>query len=138
VSIRAGGATCGPRLRRPSASTRICPSTFRAAESSTGESGPDKAFAAASPTRNSEKAKSSRGVIVVGEDYKQIFWAMKRVSQRSGHDMAPGRNLPVPSPDEMKADLRVIDDYRTRIDKRRKATAEKRSASEEPPKAVTL
>jgi hypothetical protein len=63
------------------------------------------------------RTRSLSGVVVDDEDYKQIFWAMKRVSERSGHDMAAARNVPVPRPDEMKVDLKVIDDYRIRVGK---------------------
>jgi ABC-type transport system involved in cytochrome c biogenesis ATPase subunit len=84
------------------------------------------------------KTQSLRGVVVDDEDYKQIFWAMKRVSESSGHDMAAARNMPVPRPDQMKTDLKVIDDYRVRIDKRRSATEKQREAYQKPPKAVTL
>ena len=63
---------------------------------------------------------------------------MKHVSERSGHDMAAGRNVPVPEPDEMKSDLKTIDEYRTKIDKRRKATSDGRAEYEKAPKAATL
>ena len=33
------------------------------------------------------KTQSLKGVIVDDEDYKTVFWAMKRISERSGHDM---------------------------------------------------
>ena len=84
------------------------------------------------------KTLSLKGVVVDDDDYKKIFWAMKRVSERSGHDMAAARNVPVPKPDEINADLKTIDDYRLEIDKRRKVTAEKRTEYEKPPKATTL
>jgi hypothetical protein len=84
------------------------------------------------------RTQSLKNVVVEDDDYKKIYWAMKRVSERSGHDMALGRNVPVPKPDEMKADLKIIDDYRTAINKRQKATAEKRTEYEKPPKAITL
>ncbi len=84
------------------------------------------------------KTQSLKGVVVDDDDYKKIFWAMKRVSERSGHDMAAARNVPVPKPDDMKADLKAIDDYRVAIDKRRKETTERRAEYEQPPKAKTL
>ena len=84
------------------------------------------------------KTQSLKGVVVEDDDYKKIYWAMKRVSERSGHDMAAGRNVPIPKPDEMKTDLKTIDDYRIAIDKRRKATEAQREAFEKAPKATTL
>lgn len=84
------------------------------------------------------KTQSLKGVVVDDDDYKKIYWAMKHVSERSGHDMAAGRNIPVPKPDEMKTDLNTIDDYRIAIDKRRKATSDQRATFEKAPKAITL
>ena len=84
------------------------------------------------------RTQSLKGVIVDDDDYKKIYWAMKHVSERSGHDMAPGRNVPIPKPDEMKSDLKVIDDYRLAIDRRKKATTDRRADYEKPPKATTL
>lgn len=84
------------------------------------------------------RTQSLKGVIVDDEDYKKVFWAMKRVSERSGHDMAAARNVPVPKPDDLKADLKAIDDYRLSVDKRRQDTEKRRKEFEKPPKATTL
>jgi hypothetical protein len=84
------------------------------------------------------KTQSLSGVVVDDDDYKTVYWAMKRASERSGHDMAAGRNVPVPKPDEMKADLKKIDDYRVAVDKRRKDTEAGRKRLQYPPKAATL
>jgi hypothetical protein len=84
------------------------------------------------------KTQSLSGVVVDDDDYKTVYWAMKRASERSGHDMAAGRNVPVPKPDEMKADLKKIDDYRVAVDKRRKDTEAGRKRLQDPPKAATL
>ena len=87
-----------------------------------------------------ERAKSARRSCadVDDEDYKKVFWVMKRVSERSGHDMAAARNVPVPKPDDLKTDLKTIDDYRLAVDKRRKETSARRGVFEEAPKAKTL
>jgi len=71
-------------------------------------------------------------VTVTDDDYRTIFFAMKRASERSGHDMSAGRDIPQPSPDEMEADLKVLDDFRIELGKRRKATSATRSALENP------
>lgn len=71
-------------------------------------------------------------VTVTDEDYRTIYFAMKRASERSGHDMPAGRDLPQPSPDEMAADLKALDDFRIELDKRKKATSAARSALENP------
>lgn len=77
-------------------------------------------------------------VTVTDDDYRTIFFAMKRASERSGHDMSAGRDIPQPSPDEMEADLKVLDDFRIEIGKRRKETSAKRSALENPVSATLL
>jgi hypothetical protein len=40
------------------------------------------------------KTQSLKGVEIADEDYRTVFWAMKRVSERSGHDMAAGKSIP--------------------------------------------
>ena len=75
---------------------------------------------------------------VTDDDYRTIFFAMKRASERSGHDMSAGRDIPQPSPDEMEADLKVLDDFRIEIGKRRKATSATRSALENPVGAMLV
>lgn len=77
-------------------------------------------------------------VTVTDDDYRTIFFAMKRTSERSGHDMSAGRDIPQPSPGEMEADLKVLDEFRLELGKRRKATAAKRSALENPVSATLL
>lgn len=79
--------------------------------------------------------QSLRGVTVDDDDFKIIFFAMKRVSEFSGHDQAAGKQVPTPKPDEMKADLDVIDNYRQLITKRLETTAAARKKLEEPPMA---
>lgn len=73
-----------------------------------------------------------REVTVTNEDYRTIYFAMKRASERSGHDMSAGRDISQPSPDEMAADLKVLDEFKIELAQRRKATAAARSALENP------
>lgn len=84
------------------------------------------------------RTQSLKGVVVEDDDYAKVYWAMKRVSERSGHDMAAGKNLPPPKPDDMKADLKEIEDYRAAVNTRRKDTDKRRAELEKPPKAQTL
>jgi energy-coupling factor transporter ATP-binding protein EcfA2 len=77
-------------------------------------------------------------VTVTDEDYRTIFFAMKRASERSGHDMSAGRDIPQPSPDEMEADLKVLDDFKIELGKRKKVTSAARSALENPVGATLL
>ena len=83
------------------------------------------------------KTQSLKGVVVDDEDYKTIFWAMKRVSERSGHDMAAAKNLPLPKIEDLKKDVTELDDYRIGLRRRSKAAEETRKQLEQPPKAAT-
>lgn len=84
------------------------------------------------------KTMQLRGVTVTDEDYRIIFFAMKRASEQSGHDMPAGRNIPQPSPDEIAADLKVLDEFRIELARRRKETSAVRSALENPVGAQLL
>lgn len=77
-------------------------------------------------------------VSVTDEDYKTIFFAMKRASERSGHDMAAGRDIPQPTPDEMDADVKALDDFRIDYNKRMKAVSAARKALEAPLPATLI
>jgi len=81
------------------------------------------------------RTMSLRYVVVEDDDHKTVYHAMKRVSERSGHDMAGGRGAPVPAPDDMRKDLDEIDTFRNKSQKRRQETAKIREALEVPPKA---
>lgn len=84
------------------------------------------------------RTQSLRGVVIDDEDHKQVFWAMKRVSERSGHDMAAAKATPVPTPGDMKADLDTIDAYRAEANKRKAEVTKRRTNLEQPPKATVL
>ena len=81
------------------------------------------------------RTQSLKGVVVEDADYRTIYWAMKRASERSGHDMAAGKAAPAPKPADMKADLDELDTFRLAIGKRKKDTEEKRKLLEQPPAA---
>lgn len=82
--------------------------------------------------------QSLKGVCVTDDDYKTIFFAMKRVSERSGHDMSAGRNIPQPNLVEIEADVKVLEDFRLEYKTRAKLTVARRKALEEPLKAKFL
>lgn len=84
------------------------------------------------------KTQSLKGVVVEDNDYVKIYWAMKRASERSGHDMAVGRNVPAQKYDDMQADLKELSEYRSVINKRRKDTDQRRELLEKPPAARVL
>lgn len=77
-------------------------------------------------------------VSVTDEDYRTIYFAMKRSSERSGHDMSAGRDIPQPTPDEMEADLKVLEEFKLELGKRRKVTSAARSALEDPVPAALV
>lgn len=81
------------------------------------------------------KTQSLKEVIVEDSDYHTIFAAMKRVSEFSGHDMAAGRQLPLPDLNDMHRDLAQIDEFRVLIHQRKKELRARRAALERPPPA---
>jgi len=81
------------------------------------------------------ETQSLKEVVVEDTDYQRIYAAMKRVSEFSGHDMAAGRQLPMPDLPEMGRDLDEIDAYRNEVQRRRDALRARRRALEEPPLA---
>jgi hypothetical protein len=84
------------------------------------------------------KTQSLKEVLVEDADYQVIFAAMSRVSEFSGHDMAPGRQIPVPDANEMREDLDELDRYRIQIHGRKNALRERRRAMEAPPLAEVV
>lgn len=83
------------------------------------------------------RTQSLKGVVVEDKDYKTVYFAMARASERSGHDQPAGKQIGVPTVDDMKADLKALDDYRISITERRKRVEESRKKLETPPAART-
>jgi hypothetical protein len=79
------------------------------------------------------KTQSLKEVIVEDADYQTIYAAMKRVSEFSGHDMAAGRQLPPPDPNDMRRDVEAIDAFRLLVQGRKNALRQRRGALEQPP-----
>ncbi|WP_074653417.1 AAA family ATPase [Terriglobus roseus] len=79
--------------------------------------------------------QSLKGVNVSDEDYKRVFFAMKRASEFSGHDRAAGRIPQVRTIDEMRNDLGELWSYERELRARREALERQRRALEVPPKA---
>jgi len=77
-------------------------------------------------------------VVVDDEDYRKIFWAMKEASEFSGHDMPAGKNIPIPSLDDMERALHLLNEYRASIKKRSNEIQKNREKLEKPPKAQTI
>ena len=82
--------------------------------------------------------QSLAGVIVTDEDYRTISFAMKRVSERSGHDMPIGRDIPVPTLAEVISDVQVLEDFQADYKRRRSVADKARKALLEPAKATLV
>ena len=63
---------------------------------------------------------------------------MKHVSERSGHDMPAGRDIPVPTPAEMLADVDTLDTFQVDYKKRRNVADSARKALHAPVKAALV
>ena len=61
------------------------------------------------------ETRSLKMVSVENEDYTKVYFAMARASERSGHDMATGKNIAPPKPDEIKTDIDTISEYRAAL-----------------------
>jgi hypothetical protein len=80
----------------------------------------------------------ARRHLLAGGDYQNIYAAMKRISEFSGHDMAAGRQLSMPDLNEMRRDLDEIEAYRSKIQRRTEALRTRRRGLEEPPLAQVV
>lgn len=76
--------------------------------------------------------QSLKQVEVTDEDHQTVFWNMSRVSEYSGHDQSAGKNAAAPpTPNDMKADLEKIREYRSKIRKRNTETEQRRKETVE-------
>jgi len=79
------------------------------------------------------QTQSLKGVSVEDDDYRRIFFAMKKASTFSGHDTAVSRQTSPPSREEMKRDIDELRTYEKELNKRRDQIESNRKALEEPP-----
>lgn len=82
--------------------------------------------------------QSLKGVQVEDEDYRKIYYGMKRASEFSGHDTARGRQKSLPTPEEISMDLVNLREYSTTLAQRIKKLENDRRKIEKPPEAVVL
>ncbi|MBR0652751.1 AAA family ATPase [Roseomonas terrae] len=82
------------------------------------------------------KTLSLKTVVVEDDDYGKIYWAMKRVSERSGHDSAAPKQVVTPTPAEMRLELKEIEQFRSVITDRSKEAEKRRKKKENPPVAT--
>ena len=83
------------------------------------------------------KTQSLKGVEVTDKDYKTIYWAMKGASERSGHDMAPQKNIPLPKIEDLKKDLKNLKEFHSSLKQQSKDASIRRAKFEKPPEATT-
>jgi energy-coupling factor transporter ATP-binding protein EcfA2 len=76
-----------------------------------------------------------KAVEVTNEVYRTIHFAMSKCSERSGHDMAAGRDIPLPNYEEMKGDFTELKEFCIERRKRGKVVSEERLTLEVPMKA---
>ena len=79
------------------------------------------------------KTQTLKRVVVNDDDYRLVYFAMKRASRWSGHDRAAATQTAPPSPEEMSADLATLVAFLRKVKDRSVRTAAVREALEEPP-----
>jgi energy-coupling factor transporter ATP-binding protein EcfA2 len=77
--------------------------------------------------------KSLKGVIVSDEDYRHVFFGMKRASEYSGHDRPLASGSFLPGPDEIAADLDKIKAYASELKNRKAKLEDERRELEKAP-----
>jgi hypothetical protein len=81
------------------------------------------------------KTQSLKLVDIADTDYRTIFFAMKRASERSGHDQAAAKQIDPPDKKQMEADLMELRGFITVHRKKAQSASERRKEMEQPPKA---
>jgi hypothetical protein len=84
------------------------------------------------------KTQSLKMVEVGDEDYRTIFFAMKRASERSGHDQAQGRQIDPATKKQMAADLGELVAFLAAHERKIKEVGARRKELEAPPTAATV
>ena len=69
--------------------------------------------------------KRLQGVVVEDDDYKAIEAGMTKCSFFA-HDSAQAAQLPIPRPDEFRADVEALESWRALVEKRRGAVQTRR------------
>lgn len=84
------------------------------------------------------QTQSLKGAQVTDEDYKRVFFAMKRASTFSGHDRAQGAQLSSPRADEMLKDIENLKSYADELGKRKAKLEKLRRELEKPEVGTTV
>jgi energy-coupling factor transporter ATP-binding protein EcfA2 len=83
------------------------------------------------------ETQSLKEVRVDDEDYRRVFFGMKRASTYSGHDRAAGAQAILPGKDEIAQDLADLRGYAEELKKRNAKVAGERRRLEEPAQGAT-
>ena len=81
------------------------------------------------------KTQSLKMVDIDDNDYRTIFFAMKRASERSGHDQANAKQIDAPDKKQMESDLLELGNFIATHKKKGRAAGERRKDLEQAPKA---
>lgn len=81
------------------------------------------------------KTQSLKMVDIDDADYRTIFFAMKRASERSGHDQAAAKQIDAPDKKQMETDLLELRGFIATHKKKALAANDRRKEMEQPPKA---
>lgn len=84
------------------------------------------------------KTLSLKRVDLADEDYRTVFFAMKRASERSGHDQAAAKQIAPPDKDQMRSDLQELQGFIATQKKKADAAQDRRKALETAPAAATI
>lgn len=79
------------------------------------------------------KTQSLKSVSVVDEDYRKVYFEMRKVSGYSGHDTALGRQASLPTKDQMRTDLTTLKEYAAELKTRNRQLDEQRKLLEVAP-----
>lgn len=82
------------------------------------------------------KTQSLKMVDIDDNDYRTIFFAMKRASERSGHDQANAKQIDSPDKMQMESDLLELRGFIATYKKKGQAAGDRRKGLEQPPKAA--
>ena len=84
------------------------------------------------------KTQSLKSVNVTDEDYRKVFFAMKKASDYAAHDWATAREGDLPTKTHMSEELTSLRDYQRELKKRANELAKQRRKLEVPQKAEYL
>ncbi|AMK19631.1 MULTISPECIES: AAA family ATPase [Sphingobium] len=82
------------------------------------------------------KTQSLKLVEIDDQDYRIIYFAMKRASERSGHDQPAAKQIDAPDKKQMESDLMELRGFIATHRKKAQVVSERRKDLEQAPKAI--